>query len=339
MIKTILLSAVFMLGIIASFWQGLLPGNLLPKGILPGSEAATPEVRAASSSEQQAKVDLAGKIGGRVLFDSNRSGSFGVFSIKTDGSDLKVEADTPQHEIYPDASPDGRYVVFNRTDSLDRDAVGNIVLLDRSDSSERIIGQGTFPTFSGDGGSVYYEFSRQKFMKVSLDKGAESVEIFPNGQPDFHGRKVVKPRFSADGNKVYFTSDKGGRWTAWSYDFEKNSALKIGKGCEPVPFEDSEAQAWVSKKGVLSKSGIIKLSKDGQTSVLQDAGEPYGHEYFPTLVESDKFLFYSACPAGQHSHLKANYQLFVRDFSEDKAVRLTFDEFTNRWPKYLPDLK
>lgn len=326
--KLVILPVVLMLGIFAS----------IKGGLFPGVEADSPPARDPNFVEREAREALGEKIEGRILFDSRRKGpSFGVYSMKPDGSDLKIEVNTVKHEIFPDPSPDGRYIVFNRTDSLERDAAGEITILDRLDGTETVIGSGTYPSFSSDGSSVYYEVSRSKFMSVAVGGRGIAKEVFPKDNPQFKGRKIVKPRFSLSGNKVYFTSDVGGRWTAWSFDLLKQVATKIGKGCEPVPFSDEVSSAWISKQGVLSKSGIIKHDRDGRKSVLQDAGRPYGHEYFPTLVKDDKFLLFSACPAGQHSHLTANYQIFIRDLSEEKAVRVTFDEFTNRWPKLMKD--
>ena len=101
--KLTLLALFLMLGF-ASIW-GL--------NLLPFSEAKTPPVSAPNKFELADMKKLAADLPGRILFDSNRSGNFGIYSISLDGQDLQKVSNTPKHEIFPDPSPDGRFVVFN----------------------------------------------------------------------------------------------------------------------------------------------------------------------------------------------------------------------------------
>ncbi len=294
-----------------------------------------PDVADQGAKDMLKKV--ASQFADHILFDSNRSGSFGIYVMAADGTDVKPLVDTPQHEMYPDASPDGSKIVFARAESTDREAPAEIWLVERDGSNARkIASNGTFPTFSSDGQTIYFERDRNKVIAINVD-GSNEREIFPAGRENFKGYAVVKPRLSADGKRVFFTSDKAGRWNAWSVNLETNEEQHISRGCEPVPFSSGDRVAWISKKNVLSKSGIAQFNlKTGEKTKLQDAGQPRGHEYFPSLVKQDNFLLYSACSERQHSHITSNYQIFIKNLENDAVAQVTFDAHTNRWPKRLP---
>jgi hypothetical protein len=46
---------------------------------------------------------------------------------------------------------------------------------------------------------------------------------------------------------------------------------------------------------------------------------------------------WGACRPGEHGHFDSNYQIFIRDLNGGVPVRITFDEFNNRWPKQIID--
>jgi len=299
-------------------------------------EAEAPPVREPEAEEKTARETLASGLKGELVFDSKGKGTFGIFAVDIATGEKRKIFDGEKQDMYPDVSPDGSKIVFAQAEDLGRDADSEVWIVNRDGSGERKLAEGTYPTFSKDGSFVLYEVKRSRVMKVSLD-GSDPEQVFPPQGSPFEGKKIVKPRMSFDSKKLLFTSDVGGRWTAWAVDLESQQPTQVGKGCEPVFFEQGNSVAWVTKKNVLAKSAIGKknLSSD-QVILIQDDGPPFGHEYFPTMVQGDKFLLYAACPAGQHSHLEANYQLFVKDMAAGETVRVTFDGNTNRWPKFLP---
>lgn len=307
-------------------------------------EAKAPPAKPATNSELEAINKLG--LQGEIVFDSSRAfddaskPSFGIYALDLKNQNIRKIFNSDKQDIYPDVSPDFQKIVFAKAETLDRDSDSEIWIIDRDGKNPVKLSDGTFPTFSADGKKVYYERKRAKVLEYNLETKAEK-QIFPLPGTPFVNHKVIKPRISSDGGVLYFTSDFGGRWTAWSYGFEAKGIAKIGQGCEPAPFKNELAAAWIRRDNVKAGSGIAKFElKTGESSILEDKGESFknlgfGHEYFPSLTAGDKFLFYSACPSGQHSHYTANYQLFIKDLSNSETVRLSFDKYTNRWPKYL----
>lgn len=311
----------------------------LPLAKTKGTEPAATEQPPAREVNERFKLSTHFK--GKILFDSNRSGTFGIYVINVDGTGLNRIIDHPEwHEMYPDPSPDGRYIVFSRAKTTSRLAPSEIWIINRTGKKPRKLSDdGVFPTFGGDGKSVYFERQRKKVMAIDPG-GKQGREIFPNQNKKFNRFQIVKPRVSADGTTVTFTSNRPNAWTAWYAFLDTGKAFQIEHGCEPVPFVKSKKIAWLNNKfkGVKERSGIFVYEmSNGSYQTLQDADAPRGHEYFPTLAADDRYLLYSACRENEHAHETANYQIFVKDLKTGNVVRVTFDAYTNRWPKMLPN--
>ena len=210
-------------------------------------------------------------------------------------------------------------------------------LTEHCKNPKRLSLDGVYPTFSADGKTIYFERQRKKVMAIDLYGGNER-ELFPAKNKKFKRYQVVIPRVSSDGRWVAFTSDRKGRWNAWYAEIKTGQAFRIHKGCEPVFFSDSNRLAWVKNvRGVAKeRSGIYTYNISNRSfETLEDAGPPRGHEYMPTLAANDRYLLYSVCRPKEHSHETGNYQIFVKDLKTQTKTRITFDAYTNRWPKLL----
>lgn len=310
---------------------------------LPASEirhAAGP-ADTPTPSELAARADFAGAFGGDIVFDSSRSGSFGIWRMSADGARIAPIADSPAHEIYPEPSPDGRWIAYARSATLSKRSPSEIRLC-RPDGSEdrRLADNGTFPTFSPDGRTVYFEQERLRVMAVSVD-GGEPRQMFP-GPKGFGGFYVVKPRMGPDGRRLVFISNRGGArgWQVWVADLVSGELTHLGAGCEPAWYPDGRRIAHIRESGMRQGTGIVArdLADPAAAPVLADNDAPLGHEYFPTVTRDGEWLLWGACRPGQHEHLafESNYQLFAKRLPDGPPVRLTFDGWNNRWPKKLP---
>jgi Tol biopolymer transport system component len=282
---------------------------------------------------------LAAGFPGRIVFDSDRSGTFGIYSMAADGSDVQTVSDTPMQEICPDPSPDGKWIVFARAMSLSKSAPSEIRVCAAGGGDERqLANDGTFPTFSADGRVVFFERGRKKIMAVNFD-GTGERELFPAQSREFDRYQIIKPRISPDGRYAAFISDRKGAWNTWYADLFSGEAVHVHSGCEAAWFSDSRKLAWVCERDAKERTGIFRYDLDARRiDALQDADAPRGHEYFPTVTPDDGYLLWSACREGEHEHTDSNYQIFVRALPDGEPVRVTFDGFDDRWPKVLrPD--
>ncbi len=307
----------------------------LPAAAAPAATTAD----APTPADRQRRAAFSAAFGGDLVFDSTRSGSFGIWRMAADGSGLTAIADTNEQEMYPDPSPDGRWIAYARAVTLSKFSPGEIRVC-RPDGTEdrKLADDGTFPTFGPDGRTVYFERGREAVMAVSLD-GGEPRQVFPG--PRGFGGQVVKPRMSPDSRQVAFISNRGGGrgWQVWLADLATGEARQLGAGCEPGWFPDGARIVQVQEGGMRERTGIVaRPAAGGEAAMLQDDDAPRGHEYFPVVTPDGRWLLWGACPPGRHNHLEpeSNYQLFARALPDGEPVRLTFDGWSNRWAKRLP---
>ena len=310
--------------------------------LLYASSVDHTKVRAKLSSytnEQIETIKAFGKLfPGTIVYDSNISGSFGIHAIDVSSGHTIALIDTAEHEMFPAISSDGRQIAYARTKSLARIAPADIWLYDtEKKTNQKLIENATFPTFSKDGKTIYFERERKYAFSFSL-ANKEIKEIFPAGHPQFVGRRVVKPKVSLDGSQIAFTSDTPSRWHAWKASLHGGTATRLGAGCEPSFRADNVNTIFIQRGKAKGGSGIFSASTTTAPIPLHDWEGELGHEYFPQILENDRLLLFAAAPEDTHSHTEAPYQVLAKDTVTSKTYQLTYNEATNRWPQYSSKL-
>lgn len=153
-----------------------------------------------------------------IVFNANGAGGRDLYLLRL--GDLRVThiAETPQYEVGPSFSPDGRHLVYaagipgDRADHIFTRAVGGgparqLTDADANDSS---------PRFSPDGSTIV--FARDKSyswggLAANWDTGGVICLIRSNGanerQLTADGVFAYEPRFSTDGKSVIFSTVDG----------------------------------------------------------------------------------------------------------------------------------
>ncbi|MBL7661939.1 flippase-like domain-containing protein [bacterium] len=265
----------------------------------------------------------------RVIFDSNRSGTFGIYEVSRQG-ERKIVDESPAQEMFPDLSPSKDLLVYANAKGAGRYAESSIWMVKLDGSDSRLLAQdGTFPSFTADGRHVIFERDRKKVISIDLATKTEH-EVFPvELASTWDNYEVVKPRISTDGKLLTFTSDKGGRWTIWLYSIEARQIKKISEGCQ-ASFINPEELVLIRNQDVKAGAGIFKANLvSGTVQSLLDLDGPHGHEYFPRVF--DNTLVFAATSASNHSHEDGGYQLFRYDLATKELLRINYDNATNRW--------
>ena len=133
-------------------------------------------------------IDRSGKWNGdgsRIVFSSDRSGSFDLFTMDPDGSDMRQLTDFPGNESNPEWSPDGERIVYESDES----GVSQLHVLDvetgttsrLTTSSERDV----LPDWSPDGNWIAFT----SYRNGERDKG--DIYII---RPDGTGERRMTPR-------------------------------------------------------------------------------------------------------------------------------------------------
>lgn len=289
-------------------------------------------------SDPKARQEAASLFGGRkgrILFDSRIGGTFGIYSIAPDGSDLKALVDTEWQEMYPSASPDATRIVYARSRTLQRLAPSEVWIMDLKENKSRLlVKNATFPTFSSDGTKVYFERGRKSVFQIDVSS-KKVKKIFPSKASGFKDYEVVKPRLSEDGEKLVFSSDKPDKWNAWVFDLKNKKAQHIFHGCEPI-FRGPSDVLWIQTENMKSGTGISSFHLvTKERSVAHDSGPPRGHQYFPVPIPDSSLVLSSECPSDQHDHNSANYEIVVVDTRSGKSAFLTDLGSTSRWASWM----
>ena len=274
----------------------------------------------------------------RIIFASNRSGSFGIYQLNPFDNQVSKLIDTSAEETYPDISPDARLITYSIPKTLAQEASGSVWLSNADGSNQqKIAGNALFSSFSADGKNIFYEKKRLAVFKYDLvSKNHE--KIFPLPEYKFKRKAlVVKPRISSDQTWLTFTSNFPRRWTTWFVNLKTKEMIQGPNGCQGIWLKDLNRVLYVqdSSKPLKAKSAIWSFNPNtkASASVIDDA-KPWGHEYFPSPSADNRFITYSACPHFQHRHNDSNYQIFIAaNQANTPGLRLQNDRYTNIWPK------
>lgn len=269
---------------------------------------------------------------GWIVFDSNRSGQFDIYKMKPDGSDVRRLTYSPKWDIYPDWSTDGRKITFARHRPGDTRGQGEICVIDSDGDNFKVVARdGTFPQFTQGEEGIIFERDRRKVMFHDLRTGVEK-RLFPPPDTQSFKYQIVKPRLSADGQNVVFTTDKRGQWNLWSMSLNGSSRL-IFSGCEGTwDFTGTKILFIAGSQWTGTSIWTTDWPEGSPREYLSLTGR-YRHVYFPSMSSDGKYLLFSACPAGQHDHFSANYQIFIMPVKNGGPVRITRNRFTDRWPR------
>ena len=138
---------------------------------------------------------------GLILFSSNRSGPWHIWSVRPDGSDLKelTKGGADDNDVDPVFSPDAKSVLFSST----RGGKTGVWRMAADGSKMLRVGDGDQAEWSPDGRRIAFRRSEAIFVR-DLDTGQEKG-ITPAGFPHCSG-----PSWSPDGKTVAFAC----RWDA-----------------------------------------------------------------------------------------------------------------------------
>ncbi len=143
--------------------------------------------------------------GQRIIYTSNESGTWQLYSADADGSDRQRLTTTQFNETFPSYAPDGKHLLF----LSDRDGNREIYIKDLDGQVCRLTetSEDEFtPAWSPDGKRISFAFNekdrRQSFL---MDVTGENRQRFPAPEYD-----VIYPKVSLDGTEMLVTARKRG---------------------------------------------------------------------------------------------------------------------------------
>ena len=182
--------------LIALHWQQTAGLSIAPSE----NPSAAVQVTTGTLDRQDGRLGLSATPDGRLVYVSNRSGKWDLWSINADGTGLKQLTDASHRDNAPVVSPDGRYIVFQtcRSDAISN---RNIWRVDADGRNAIQLTRGTYddePTFSPDGQWVVYVSDEGRVPKL------RRVPI-SGGDPTLLTDEFAQhPAFSPDGKVLVY---------------------------------------------------------------------------------------------------------------------------------------
>ncbi len=320
----------------------LTSASLYKIGLLNEAPSDFPPIYSADQPPSAARAqleDLKESFPGSIVFDSNRSGSFGIYRMEVDGTDVTEVIDSPQtHEMYPEISPKHNQIAYSDVHDLSRFSNADLWSYDLITGKNTLLAKNAkFPSFAKSGDEIYFVRKERKIFKINLQTGQEK-KVFPLRKEDFGPALIVVPRVAPDGKKLVFASSHPSSWHVWLLDLETRELKILGRGCQPDFSPDGKSIIWVAGKKMKERTGIVSYDlQTQQLTILHDAAAPRGHEYFPNIDLHGHYLLFSAASPKFHDHNHSDYQIFIKDLKKSEPYRITFDGYNNRWPRVLLD--
>ncbi|MBN1521305.1 MAG: PD40 domain-containing protein, partial [Candidatus Aureabacteria bacterium] len=276
------------------------------------------------------------KLRGMIVWSSNRYGQHDILMIILPGFKVTRLTEHPHVDYYPRISPDGKKIVFARSQMesvSQRDNIHwDVYLLDIQSGKERLLAKnGNAPSWSGDGEKVYFQKNGGEFVEHEINTGRENL-LFKSGLKPVPGNIVLgSPSYNSLTGELAVTLRGRKRMTA-IYTRDKKS-FRIGDGCQVTWSSDRSFLYYIDRGGKLSNGIYQYFPKDRKKTLWLDMPLPFSHEYFPKMSNDGRYLVFGASAEG-HEHDTADYEIFLWKIGTkpEEIVRITHHQANDCWP-------
>ena len=298
----------------------------------------------------------------KILFESYRDKNWDLFVMNADGTGQRNLTKTPDiHELYPQASPDGRRICCLADVSKGRDTIRSVHYMNADGSGRTSVAQKVRePCWGPDSEKI--AFCKQEFSKFHvLDYVSKGMYIYdlktrvttqhPNKK--IHHLYVIN--WSADKNWFVSTVHGGMGFghgiLALKADGDRVVNLKIA-GCRPCLSDDGKKITWSRDDHTIC---VADLDLTSSTPVVSNVKvidrRKKMHLYHPDFSPDGKYVTYSVGPGGRvlangpgtHTHVaemigvRGKWDVYLRRANgQGPAIRLTDDEsLSNKEPEWI----
>jgi WD40 repeat protein len=296
-------------------------------------------------AERNAVDALARELDGLVVWSSNRTGNHELYLLDLRTRTLRQLTHTPQVEFFSRFSPDGRRIVFTRSQreyvSPREPTAWDVYVMNVDGTDERLLARGGYwPQWTPKGDAIIFVRGNQviRLDLVGGSAGRESV-LLDGPTTEGIGGGMETPELSPDGTRLAMTirSREYGGVGVVDLGTRAVTRLSPGQACQITWMPGSDALLWVEPEGN-GGTEILTGGPGRARGVFMDLPGAYSHEYFPRVSRDGRWLIWAAAATG-HEHDRADYEIFIwpigRPVSE--AVRLTYHEGNDQWPDiYVP---
>jgi hypothetical protein len=328
---------------------------VLALAVAGGAACATaPGVeKEAKPSDLEALQAVGAKAGGLVVWTSSRAGLPHLFTMKTDGSDVRQLTKGEHTDWYPRFSPDGHKILFCRSKAKgfvsEREASApdtwNLFTINVDGSEQKkVLPDASWGNWINADEIVFLRGTKVMRAKLAGEGAPEETEIVDTAtQGVFSGAIVQQPQLSPDGKYLALTLT-GGRRQVGIWKIKKKVWTQIGGGSQLSWAADGASVTWVNPSGrelatifrMPVEHGLPAKDLDRETLPLVDTPGKRSREAFPRLSPDGKWLVFGAAINGRELDVE-DYELYLWEVGTpvETSARLTFHTSNDSWPDIL----
>jgi Tol biopolymer transport system component len=321
-----------------------LPERLMAR-VFPPRVPRKVRLAGLTDPERNAVETLARRLEGLLVWSSNRTGNHELYLLDLRTRTVRQLTKTPQVEFFSRFSPDGRRILFSRSQ---RDYVSprdptswDVYVMNVDGTGDRLLARnGYSPQWTPDGNGIIFLRGDQVIRLDLAGEGPGRESVLLDG-PTTEGIAggMETPELSPDGTRLAVTvrSPHYGGVAVVDLATRAVTRLSPGQACQITWMHGSDALLWMEAEG----NGGTKIVTGGPgrpRSTFMDLPGAYSHEYFPRVSSDGRWLVWGAAASG-HEHDRADYEIFVWQIGRpvSDVVRLTHHPGNDQWPDlYVP---
>ena len=299
------------------------------------------------ADELAAMKEVGGKAAGLIVWSSSRVENHDLYTMNSDGSDVKQITKGDQVDWFPRFSPDGSKVLFCRSKSgwvSERDANSSdkwdlYTVAPSGGEPQKVVSDASWGSWISKDEVLFVRGT--KIFRTKVGSGDETLIMDSEGVSELGGALLQQPELSADGKFIAITL-RGSKRETGIWNIAKKTWMQTGLGCQINWTPDQSAIYWVHPTGN-GGSRVFKMPIKAGAPPKEELSEDKlefmdmpgrrSHEYFPQLSSDGKWLVWGITQRG-HDHDIADYEIYLWEVGTpfEKAVRLSYNSGNDRWP-------
>src|SRR3954471_13147031 len=194
------------------------------------------------------------KANGLIVWSSSRVANHDLFTMKTDGSDVKQITHGDEVDWFPRFSPDGSRILFCRSkqgwvserDSNNSDKWDIYTIKPDGSDLKKVITSASWGSWISDDEVQFVRGT--KVMRTKLGSSEETEIMDSEGVKELDGALLQQPELSSDGKYIAITL-RGSKRETGLWNVAKKTWTQTGLGCQINWTPDHSAIYWVHPTG------------------------------------------------------------------------------------------